>query len=203
MARQPIDKALQPDRPISRQAIWQAIRNQPERFNLSDLERATRINRATIRSYVEALRAGGFVHAEPAEKFAPVLFRLVRNIGHEAPRLRADGKPVTQGASREQMWRTMKIAMQFTAADLAVQASLPGSVVSEVDAKDYCRRLAAAGYLAVMVKGRPGSKASAVASVYRFVRSRDTGPLPPMVQRLKSVFDPNLNQVVWQEEPRS
>ncbi|MEP9372591.1 hypothetical protein [Mesorhizobium sp. KR1-2] len=203
MARQPIDQALQKRHPISRQAIWQAIRSKPEGFFYTDLERATRINRATIRSYVEALRAGGYVDAEPAAKFAPVLFRLVRDVGHEAPRLRPDGAPVTQGASREQMWRTMKIALQFTAADLAVQASVPGSVVSDVDAKDYCKRLAAAGYLAVISKGRAAGRNGTVPSVYRFVRSRDTGPLPPMVQRLKSVFDPNLNQVVWQEEPRA
>lgn len=202
MARQPIDRALTRRHPISRQAIWQAIRLRAAGFSVTDLERATRMKRATIRSYVEALRAGGFVEAGSAPRFASVTYRLVRDIGHEAPRLRRDGEPVTQGAAREQMWRTMKIAMQFTAADLAVQASVPDSVVSEVDAKDYCKRLAAAGYLVPVAGGRAGNGNVAAPSVYRFVRSRDTGPLPPMVQRLKTVFDPNLNQVVWQEEPR-
>ena len=203
MARQPIDQAITTrNRPISRQAIWQVIRDGADGFTLFGLERATGINHYTVRSYVEALCAAGYVEAAPTPKFQKVRYRLVRDVGHEAPRLRADGEPVVQGASREQMWRTMKIAGQFTSADLAVQASLPESVVSDVDAKDYCKRLAAAGYLAVVEKGKAGGPHKGTPSVYRFIPSRDTGPLPPMVQRLKSVFDPNLNRVVWQEQPR-
>lgn len=199
MARQPADKATTTrQRPISRQAIWEAIRARATGFTLFELERATGINHDTVRSYVKALRAGGFVAvATPSGRVTPAVFTLARDIGREAPRLRRNGEPVTQGASREQMWRTMKIAVQFTAADLAVQASLPDSAVSEVDAKDYCKRLCAAGYLVVLRGGVPREP-----SVFRFVSTRDTGPLPPMVQRLKTVFDPNLNRVVWQEEPR-
>jgi len=73
--------------------------------------------------------------------------------------------------------------------------------VAETDAKDYCANLAKAGYLVVMTKGKPSGKAS-VPTRYRFNRAKYKGPKPPMVQRLNSVFDPNLGKIVWQEAPR-
>lgn len=35
---------------------------------------------------------------------------------------------------------------------------------------------------------------------YRFIAGRNSGPRPPQVQRLKQVYDPNLDRVVWRHE---
>jgi hypothetical protein len=32
---------------------------------------------------------------------------------------------------------------------------------------------------------------------YRFLAARYSGPKPPMIQRIKAVYDPNRSEVVW------
>ncbi|MEW6490806.1 MAG: hypothetical protein AB1578_23205, partial [Thermodesulfobacteriota bacterium] len=65
-------------------------------------------------------------------------------------------------------------------------ASIEEHVVGEADAEHYCRYLAKAGYLA-----RVGHRR------YRHLPRRRTGPLPPQIQRVRQVFDPNTGEVVW------
>lgn len=101
------------------------------------------------------------------------------------------------GAAQEQMWRTMKILSDFTFRDLAISASTEAVMVNEEAARDYLGALSAAGYLITVQKGGPNRPAR-----YRFNRARNTGPKAPMIQRLKTVFDTNTRQVVWQEEAR-
>jgi ribosomal protein L28 len=36
---------------------------------------------------------------------------------------------------------------------------------------------------------------------YKLLKSKNTGALPPMIQRTKHIFHPNLRKVVWQEKP--
>jgi hypothetical protein len=90
------------------------------------------------------------------------------------------------GRGREQMWQTMRALGSFTVADLFVAASTDDHPVAESEARTYCQMLQRAGYL------------SGGAAGYRLVRY--TGPLPPMIQRIKSVYDPNLKEVVWSSE---
>jgi hypothetical protein len=53
-------------------------------------------------------------------------------------------------------------------------------IVAEGEARDYCQRLARAGYLHVLQRGR-----------WQLVPTRWRGPLPPQVRRDKRLFDPN------------
>jgi hypothetical protein len=59
---------------------------------------------------------------------------------------------------------------------------------------------ALAGYLIEIKKGQ-AQGTSRLPARFRFNPARNTGPRPPMIQRTKAVYDPNLGQVVWQEEP--
>lgn len=201
--RKPAHLAAAGGKPQGRQGIWEAIRAQRDGFTIASLGAATDIHRDTIRTYVRGLHAAGYV--EVPAPIAP-FYRLVRDVGVEAPRVTRDGKPVTQGAAREQMWRTMKMmAADFSWRDLAITASTEAVAVAEEDAKDYCANLAKAGYLMVASpgKGTPSArKGGGMPTRYRFNRSKNTGPKPPMVQRLQSVFDPNLGKIVWTEEAR-
>lgn len=175
-----------------RQILWEEMRRL-RTFSLVDLD-PLGAERATAKSYVECLEAGGFlVRVGDSVPFQRIVYKLVRDVGIEAPRLRADGAPVVQGTSREHMWRAMKMLRQFNFVDLAVSASTDAVQVSEVDARDYVRHLARAGYLAMLKPSTPTSKA-----VYRL--ARNTGPLSPMVTRAKVVFDPNLGRIAWHEE---
>ncbi len=187
MARKRVDLIAAHPKPSGRDALWAAMR-ELKLFTLRDLRRATDVPKRTCTSYLQGLVAGGYlestktVNYEPTNSPQPV-YELIKDVGVDAPRVKADGTPVIQGKSREIMWRTMKILSEFSIKDLAVHG------VKEIDAKDYVRYLAKAEYLARVGMSRP--------SRYRFLRSMNTGPKPPMVQRIKQVFDANLGHVMW------
>lgn len=188
--RKPADVLARSKKPTGRQAVWLAIRA-AWTFGVGDLARATDVNRKTVDDYVKSLVASGHVDVSGSVD-GVTRYRLINDVGREAPRVRRDGTTVSQGRATENMWRTMRIVGIFTAAELALQASTDETPVSPVAAVDYCRYLALAGYLAVAGAGD--------ARVYTFIPARWPGPLPPQIQRIKQVFDPNTGQVVWSRE---
>lgn len=196
MARRPVHLTAAGKRPEGRQVIWEAIRRRRE-FTISDLEDSTRINEETIRTYVTGLTRAGYLDREepeqrPGERFQPSVWRLINDVGIEAPRVRRDGSVVTQGRGREQLWRTMRILGEFDYRELAVQASTEAHPIAMTEAQTYCQYLHRAGYLADIVPGGPNRPAR-----YRLLMSRYSGPQAPQIQRIRQVWDPNLQQVVW------
>jgi hypothetical protein len=195
MARKPVHLMAAGGKPNGRQGIWEAIRADGEAFTVASLAAATDIHRDTIRTYLRGLEAAGYIGRQFVTDVW--VYQLVKDVGIEAPRVTRDGRPVTQGAAREQMWRTMKmLAGDWSWRDLAIAASTEAVVVAEAEAKDYCANLAKAGYLAVAASGRGAGKAG-IPTRYRFVRAKNTGPRPPMVQRVNAVYDANQRRVVW------
>ena len=182
-------------KPYGRRAIWLCFRELSEKgpVTLLDLAVKTRINRGTIRTYMESLVAGGYAEKSPFVRGEWTAYRLIRDVGVEHPRLNKKGEAIV--TSRETMWRSMKMLPMFTAQDLALTATTSRCTVSPVDAADYCKHLLAAGYLALVREGGKDGKA-----VYKLLPGMRTGPLAPMVQRTKVVFDPNTNKVMWNEE---
>lgn len=186
--RRPADVLAAARRPHGRPAVWRALRKLSW-ATMGEIAREADADIRTARSFVEALHAAGLVLRH--DDIKAVQWLLKADAPAEMPRLRPDGSRVTQGDGRERLWRTMKMLKTFTAQDLAVAASLPDAPVQPGEAKDYARTLAAAGYLATVKPGTPQRGQA----VYRLVRN--TGPLPPQIQRCSAVFDPNLRQVVW------
>lgn len=182
------------------QLVWEAIRANRDRFTAYYIARRADVDDGTVQTYLLALCKAGFVEQINETGMAEIKeYHLARDNGLEAPRLTKDGKPAVRGRSQEQMWRTMRIiGGDFNYLELAGMASTDEVPVSPAAAKDYLRHLAYAGYLTVVVKGK-GRGAGGVPSRYRFNAGRNTGPRPPMVQRTKSIYDPNLGQVVWEE----
>lgn len=182
----------------TRSALWEAIR-MLKSFTASQLRKETRCSDSQVREYLTGLTAAGILKREQVAIGATTghNYTLAKDTGIEPPRVRRDGTPVTQGLGREQMWRTMKSFGVFTALDLSVQASTEEALVSLATAKEYCHFLALAGYLVVVRQGK-GKGKGGVLSAYRLIRN--TGPLPPMIQRVKSVYDPNTGTVEWSEE---
>ena len=183
-----------------RQAMWDAMRK-AQTFTPQDIALASRRSASSVREYIARLMAAQIVVAvgiedEPrrqSPRCQRTIHKLVRDTGHEAPRLTPDGKPLIE--SRDQMWRTMKMLSAFTAPDLAIAASTDDCTVSPTDANDYCKHLYRAGYLALLHPGGPQGK-----SVFKLLPSMNTGPHAPKVQRTKCVFDPNRNAIMWHEE---
>ncbi len=184
-----------------RQRLWMAIRARRDGFTLLDIACVTDIDTAATRSYLQSLERGGFTEQCNVTRVVgeEKCYRLLKDNGLEAPRLTIDGKPVLQGRAQEQMWRTMRIlGGDFNYQKLAELASTGEVTVAPLAARDYLKHLAHAGYVTVVSKGK-GRGAGGTPSCYRFNHSSYTGPRPPMIQRTKSVYDPNVGKVVWQE----
>ncbi len=199
MGRKAVHLIAAAKHPGGREVIWAAIRKL-RRFTVLQIEGETRVNMGTIRTYVTGLTRAGYLRLtnDPQRRgrqHVKGVWELVRDVGVEAPRVTRHGAEVTQGRARTQMWRTMRIAGDFTARELAYQASTEDCLVKQSDAKSYVQFLRKAGYL-MMVKARP-------AAVYRLLASRYTGPKAPQVQRVQQVFDPNLGRVVWPVQART
>ena len=187
MARKPIDQTRPEEK---RQAVWEALRTLPE-FTVTELAHHTRLGKATIRDYLIGLERAGYLEKiAQGGPGAASIWRLSRDAGRHAPRVTKNGAPVSMGQGRLQMWRAMRVLGRFTAQDLAIHASTEEHQVATNEAVTYCRFLWRAGYLT-----QQGPH-------YQFVRRRYSGPKPPMIQRVKQVYDPNLEQVVWSQGGR-
>ena len=198
--RKPVDLVLDQRHPQGRDVVWAQIRKL-RRFTIPALERATRIPQATIRSYLEGLAAAGYIsqgekrqqkNARGVPVFMPCEYELLRDVGVEAPRVTRKGTPVTQGARRQRMWSAMRLLKTFTQPELVNVASRPDAPIRTEDCKDYLRYLQLAGYVKTVESHAPGRPAR-----YCLVPATVKGPQAPMVQRIKTVYDPNVGRVVW------
>jgi hypothetical protein len=170
-----------------REKLWQAIRKAGE-FRLEDVLVKTALNKRTVEQYLQGLSKCEKPYLEAiTTQGSPRTYKLVRD-SQEPPRVRPDGTFVTQGQGRKNLWRTMRIMKQFDFTMLVEASSTDTHKVAPSEAKTYLRYLIRAGYV------RQAGK-DFVTATFRLVR--DTGPKPPMIQRVKQVYDPNLKKVTW------
>jgi hypothetical protein len=179
-----------------RRAVWEAVRLL-RCFTRSHLRRAApRVKPEAVHRYLAALIRGGYVKpgpmvADPNGGRRKVRsYDLIRDVGVDAPRLLRDGTELPPTA-QERMWMQMKINKSFSLAGLMYAASLDAPPVAEFTAADYIRHLVKAGYL--VASGGEGKE-----TVYRLINN--TGGHPPLIQRTKVVYDPNLDKIMWHEE---
>lgn len=97
MALKPMDKHPGLD---SWQVVWEAIRRL-KTFTVRQLREETLMDIKSVRDYVVGLEASGYLFGLMT---VPKKWELVKDIGVEAPRVRKDGTPVTQGGGRKNMW---------------------------------------------------------------------------------------------------
>ena len=192
MPRLPIHEAVLKVPLRGHQHFWTAMRER-RRFTIRDIDGAGNANLYTVRDYIKRLaRAGILTRVDVTDTGADV-YEIARDPGPEAPAVRRDGTETRRpGAGAEQMWRSMKMLKTFTYFELSIASSTDDVRVKPQTAKDYVKHLLAAGYLVVVTPATPKTKA-----VYRLVRN--TGPLAPMIQKTKWVWDPNKRAVMGQE----
>lgn len=190
MANKPIHLRMKAKNPCGRQAMWEAIRANKDGFTFRAIvDSFSELNAATFRTYLRGLVKAGFVEMSDKERYQPATFKLIKDVGINAPKVNRYGQFVKQGQGNEQMWRAMKMLKQFKPSDLQVAAGTEECSISFETARSYVSALYKAGYLKRLDDG-----------TYCFIASRYTGPRAPMIQRLKTVFDPNLQKIVWQQE---
>ncbi|MDR3323857.1 MAG: hypothetical protein LBS89_06605 [Zoogloeaceae bacterium] len=190
-----------------RQLIWEAIRlaqHYDVGFSVPDvranipMESRDGIALATIRAYLRALEKAGIVTPlllKTAKK-PLALWRLEKDEGIDAPRVKKDGSRITMGARQEQIWRTLRILNRpLTLAELAAHASTDAAPVSQNTAQKYLTALEAAGFVAEEASGRQAGERPAKGKRARLVPTyrllRFGLPKPPIVCRPLAVFDPN------------
>ncbi len=141
------------------------------------MERATRI----VRGWV-AERSVTEVETEGARKMFRADADFVRIAGRTA---------------EDNMWTIIrKNRAGLTPTGVAFEATTEDVPVSPDQAGEYMRTLLAAGYLAVPRKAAPLMKREAI---YRLVI--ETGPLPPVVARVRALRDPNTGGIIVLGEP--
>lgn len=189
MTRRPVDQLNNEPKPQGMEGVWAEIRRL-NIFTKRDIHDNTDIHNKTITDYVKRLMAGGYIE-EHGSFEETGRYVLARDAGIHPPRIRPNGQPVTQGKATENMWRSMRMLGQFTPRDIMVHATTGTVSVTEATAKSYCTTLLKARYLRVVQRAVPGKRQA----TYKFVRN--TGPLPPQIQRVKQVFDPNIRKVTY------
>lgn len=204
MARKPVHLTMIGGK-TPRQRAWEAIRQLCNGFIQEDIVRKARVSESVVIDYVKALLKGGYIEIASEETINRICtkrtYRLVRDNGLEAPRLNKNGEEVVQGSINDAMWGTLRRMFKVESVDyrqLAAFASTSRTPVSEATARTYMQILAAAGYLECVQEAVKGKKPTPAR--YRLKPAMESGHRSPMIQRTKSVFDPNWNKVVWTEE---
>lgn len=179
----------------ARQRIWEVLRQQNgQTFEIYPIARASNADDETVKTYLQCLVAGGYVEIVSRKRYSKSTYRLIKDSGIEAPRLSRKGEPVKQGLITEAIWRTLRILDVLDAAQITSHVAASGHDVALMYVKRYLVSLKKAGYLQVIVVGGPHR-------LERIRLVRDTGPRAPQIQRVKTVYDPNLNQVMHTEDP--
>lgn len=190
MARKPIHLEMTGGK-SQRQRIWEAIRQSGREFTQMNVT-PSEVADDTVRTYLRGLTKAGYLELTQQGRVPRLRnqWKLIRDAGAEAPRVSRQGVEVTQGHGNEAIWGAMQALGSFTS---RVLAEMSGA--KEFTVKSYCHALQKAGYLTVSREGnRHGTQTE-----YRMLKSRVRGPRPPMITRLKAVYDPNIHEIVWQQ----
>lgn len=190
MSRQPINLELIGGK-TKRQRIWDLIRSKGTGiFKIADVTPGD-IHKGTSKTYLESLVRAEYLGCNLIGNSK--LYYLINDAGVEAPRVTKQGDKVTQGQGNEALWGAMQALGSFNTRVLAEMAGVMESTV-----KSYCKILSCAGYLTVDKKGK-GMGSGGIGTQYRLLTSKVNGPRPPMITRLKAVYDPNIHEIVWQQ----
>ena len=180
----------------SRQRIWEELRKLKGEFEMYPVARAANVDDETLKTYLYCLTAGGFVEIVKRKRYDKTIYRRIKDNGVEAPRLTRKGEPVKQGMISEAIWRTLRIQDSLDARLITNYVEAAGHETTMAYVKRYLGSLKKAGYLQVLHKGNAHRL-----EVIRLKPGMNTGPRAPQIQRVKTVYDPNLNKVMHCEDP--
>lgn len=179
-----------------RELVWAALRANRDGVTQRRINGLTLVKPGIIKDYLSALMRAGIVgivaELGPGQ---PREYRLLRDMGVDAPRLKKDGTPLPP-PGRSRMWQAMPILGTFTARELALAASLPEAAVAESEAEYYCRWLEKGRYLR-RVSGMDGGKGETPR--YQSIPARRHGPKAPQILAIRRVFDPNTGEMATEE----
>ncbi len=185
----------------ARQRMWELMRSSrlQGKFSGVHIIDHANVSSETYCTYIQCLEAGGFIEAMDKKKRVLRTYRILKDCGIEAPKLTRDGKPSKTGLGIEAVWRTLRMMknVDLDVSSISSHISAAGVDLMVSSIRVYLQALKRAGYLTVVMP----------ATYNRMERIRlkpdmDTGPRPPQIQKVKTVYDPNLNKVMHAEDPQ-
>lgn len=189
-----------------RQRVWMAIREHKNEFTIAQVAALGNMKVDSARDFITGLRKAAIVaelRREKVEglssKIEVIYFKLVEDYGFHAPSVDRKGNLLNQKTScNKAMWNTLRILKKaVNANELAALSSTDEQNVSVETADSYLRFLYHAGYLLIAREAHHAVRKAK----YQLKADMNTGPNPPMIQRSKQVFDPNIGQVMFREQP--
>ena len=180
-----------------RQRVWNAIRKNREEFTIALIADEGNATYESAREFVSRLMKADFVictKVQNKEKF----FNLINDVGYTYPSFNKKGELIPNMSGNKAMWNTLRITkMALNAYELSAISSTDSQKIAVETANNYLISLHQAGYLKIVKESKvTGGKAK-----YVLLPEMNTGPKPPQIQRVKHVFDPNTNQVMFAERP--
>lgn len=174
-----------------RQEIWNYLRRHKERFQTTaEIAESCDLQAPAVYAYLQCLHKAGYVGIQyPLGYDKRYGYRLERDCGTDAPRLKTDGTAARCGI-HEALWRTMKILKTFDFDCLIAHVRMTHDVSRDM-VKYYTLALERAGYLKNTGSARKKS----------FVLLKNTGSKAPYVMAVKEVYDPNLDEIVLRDVP--
>ena len=170
-------------REIDRKKVWASVRKL-KTFTKRELMFDSETNKDTSREYVNALFKGGYVEKTGEKIKGSIQFRLCKDVGIDAPRIRRDGSKV-EVPVYQKVWNAMRIYKRFTYEDLLI--AVPDTTKESL--KSYLKYLQRAGYIKKLSRKQ-----------FFLITSRYTGKQAPSIRSIKQVYDPNIEKVVWPVE---
>ncbi|OTG68282.1 hypothetical protein B9T25_06265 [Acinetobacter sp. ANC 4470] len=187
-----------------RQRVWLAIRKWKDDFTLIQVAEEGSMKEDSTRDYLTGLLNAGYIevaYEEPimGKRVKRIHYKLVRDVGYNAPAVKRDGTETTPACINKAMWNTLRILKRAINADeLASLSSNDLFNVSVHTANTYLQILNEAGYLKLV---QPAINMTGKKAKYQLLECMNTGPDSPQIQRAKQVFDPNTNQLMYSERP--
>ena len=188
-----------------RERIWAALRANKDRdLSLDELDRIVALPMGEgALDFLRGLTRAGYlrVRKAPGKRCIPKnMYRLINDTGVDVPMIKKNGEPSGVGYKTTNIWRTMRILKRFNYIELTAHASTHKTPLVSSYVRQYMVALHCAGYLKIVKEPEnKGKNRGLTPAVYVLVK--DTGAKAPMVQKLKTVYDPNLHKVMYQEEP--
>lgn len=190
MPHAPIDQRPTGLRTNTRQGMWDRMR-ELRIFEIAEICGGAKHAKTDARKYVMSLCHAGICYYKSDS--SPRKFVLKRDMGKDYPRIRKDGSVVGLDRGQLNMWRAMRGLDCFNAQDIAAHATTDETSVKLQTAKSYIKHLLAAGYLRIIKKAKGGKTGNL--AIYKLVRN--TGPFAPKIQRVKQVYDMNIEKVTY------
>lgn len=156
-------------------------------FSYKSLSAKTGLSEATVGCVVRQWETQGVVRRLDGTPRRRIIFAVVNSAKNRPREVIELERSERVESPASNMWLALRGLKTASPQDIAVHATTAKVHITIEMAREFCQRLARAGYCRIVQKAIPGKREA----VYKLVRN--TGPKPPHEKRLTGLYDPNLD----------